>query len=188
MFDTKFVPTYERFFVGGLSTIRGFAFGGAGPHGKGDPFLSHPGETQAQADSRLHRTVKSVLENDGDPLGGDVMLVGNVEYGFPIYRDVVRGVLFCDAGVVRDSTSSSHGLDRAQVEALKQRLGRAGNDLQFDDGGGFFSDVRVAVGFGFRIKIPGLGPTPISLDFGFPVKKRNGDDTQVLSFSLSQSF
>jgi len=188
MFDTKFVPTYERFFVGGLSTIRGFAFGGAGPHGKGDPFLTEPGETPDQSASRLHRTVKSVLENDGDPLGGDVMLVGNVEYGFPIYRDVVRGVLFCDAGVVRDSTSSSHGLDRAKVEALKQKLGRAGNDLQFDDGGGFFSDVRVAVGFGFRIKIPGLGPTPIALDFGFPVKKRNGDDTQVLSFSLSQSF
>src|SRR5205807_2688940 len=31
VFDTTFVPTYERFFVGGASSVRGFAFGGAGP-------------------------------------------------------------------------------------------------------------------------------------------------------------
>ncbi|WP_368886557.1 BamA/TamA family outer membrane protein, partial [Klebsiella pneumoniae] len=45
-----------------------------------------------------------------------------------------------------------------------------------------------SVGFGFRIKIPFLGSAPIALDFGFPIRKQRGDDTQVLSFSLTRDF
>jgi outer membrane protein insertion porin family len=192
--DSSFVPTYESFFAGGQSTIRGFSYGGAGPHGKGDPFLGRkPGETQSQADSRLARTVGSILDNDGDPMGGNVLFLANVEYGFPLYEDILRGVAFIDSGMVRDSMGSSHGLSRGEVEALQARLrarGRnnAANSIHYDDGGSFFSDLRASVGFGVRIKIPGLGQTPIALDFGFPVKERNGDDRQVLSFSIAQNF
>jgi outer membrane protein assembly factor BamA len=198
LFDTEFVPTYERFFAGGTMDyqVRGFAFGGAGPHGKGDPFLARkPGESAAERDVRLGNTALSVLENDGDPMGGDVAFVANVQYGFPLYENVLGGVVFLDAGVVRDSTGSSHGLDRDEFDKLVRRLNAGGarrrdlaRQLEFDDGGSFFDDVRVSVGFGFRIKIAAFGSTPIALDFGFPIQKRSGDDTQVLSFSIARDF
>lgn len=179
LFDSEFVPTYERYFAGGQTTIRGFSFGGAGPHGEGSPMLApRRGETSAQADLRLQRTVKSILENDGDPMGGDVLMLANVEYGFPLYQDVLRGVIFVDSGLVRDSSGSSHGMERREVERLQSRLRAAGRnreaaEIEFDDGDSFFQDVRVSIGFGLRIKIPGMGQTPIALDFGFPIREQD---------------
>ncbi len=43
-------------------------------------------------------------------------------------------------------------------------------------------DYRAAVGVGLRLKIPGMGPLPIALDFGFPVKQANTDVKQMFSF------
>jgi outer membrane protein assembly complex protein YaeT len=41
---------------------------------------------------------------------------------------------------------------------------------------------RVSAGFGLRITIPMMGPVPIALDFGFPIVKAPGDQTQLFSF------
>ena len=49
------------------------------------------------------------------------------------------------------------------------------------------SNYRVAAGFGFRFEIPMLGQVPIALDFGFPIVKAQGDQTQVFSFWLGFS-
>jgi len=43
-------------------------------------------------------------------------------------------------------------------------------------------DYRASVGVGLRLKIPGMGPLPIALDFGFPVKQASTDIKQVFSF------
>jgi outer membrane protein insertion porin family len=43
-------------------------------------------------------------------------------------------------------------------------------------------DYRAAVGVGLRLKIPGMGPLPIALDFGFPVKQQRNDIKQLFSF------
>lgn len=45
-----------------------------------------------------------------------------------------------------------------------------------------FGDFRASVGVGLRLKIPGMGPLPIALDFGFPVQKQPQDIKQVFSF------
>jgi outer membrane protein insertion porin family len=45
-------------------------------------------------------------------------------------------------------------------------------------------DYRVSVGAGVRFMIPGMGPVPIALDFGFPLVKGPGDKEQVFSFWL----
>jgi outer membrane protein insertion porin family len=198
LFGQRYVPVYERFFAGGTQSyqVRGFAFGGAGPHGEGSPMLAREiGETQGNRNRRLFDTAASVLDNKGDPLGGNIALAGTVQYGYPIYEDVLGGVLFLDAGLVRDEGGTTHGLSRNQIEKLQRQLRAAGGTqaplaakLDYDDGDSFFNDVRVSIGFGFRIRIPMLGPTPIALDFGFPIKKQSGDDTQVLSFSIAQNF
>lgn len=198
LFGQSFVPTFERFFAGGTMDyqIRGFAFGGAGPHGRGSPFLSRaPGENPRRRNVRLAETAQKVIDNDGDPLGGDVAFVANAEWGFPLYQDVLGGVVFLDTGLVRDSSSSTHGLDRGEFDKLVSTLRRGGKrqrqlarQLRFDDGPSFVQDIRASWGFGFRIRIPGLGRTPIALDFGFPFRRQTGDDTQVLSFSIAQNF
>lgn len=188
LFDEDFVPIYERYFAGG-SSLRGFAFGGAGPHGEGNPFRN-------KRLSRQVRTAASVLENDGDPIGGDVLFTAGAQYSFPVFEDTLRGVLFVDSGMVRDDFDSAHGLDEDVIRDIQRQLRargrpgdiRAANRLSFEDETSFFSDLRVAVGVGLRIKVPIFGQTPIALDFGFPIREEDGDDTQVLSFSVSRDF
>ncbi len=69
--DSKDVPIYERFFAGGANTIRGYRERRIGPK---DP-------------------------NTNDPIGGKSMLIGNVEYTFPIV-EVLKGAVFYDTGNV----------------------------------------------------------------------------------------
>ena len=70
LFD-KTLPLYERFYVGGIYTVRGLGFGDAGPK---DPAT-------------------------GDPIGGTTQLIFNTEYIFPILPEMrLKGVVFFDAG------------------------------------------------------------------------------------------
>lgn len=45
-------------------------------------------------------------------------------------------------------------------------------------------DYRASVGVGLRIAVPALGPLPLAFDFGFPLNRALGDNTQVFSFSV----
>ena len=199
LFGETFVPIYERYRAGGSSTVRGFSYGGAGPHGSGDPrYEERKGEEgkPRKRNIRLAETTLDTLDNDGDPLGGNVLFTTSAEYQFPMFSEVLRGVLFVDAGMVRDDFDSSHGLESRSVDSLQRELANGGSkrerrlarQINFDDGPSFFSDVRIAVGFGFRIKIPIFGQQPIALDFGFPISSESGDDTQILSFSIARDF
>lgn len=130
--DTDEIPIFERFFAGGPRSIRGFEFRSVGP------------------------------QEDDEPIGADALLVGTVEYNFPIPKagTFLRGVVFVDAGTVVPSFED---------------LGRA--DL-----------YRVSVGIGVRILVPGVLPAPVALDWGFPVADVAGDDTQTFSFSIGIGF
>ncbi|MEN6406955.1 MAG: BamA/TamA family outer membrane protein [Thermoguttaceae bacterium] len=124
-------PIYDRYYAGGFSTIRGFAFRGASPA----TYSTNAGE---------------VVE-----LGGDFMLLGSVEYMFPITADdMLRGVVFCDTGTV---------------------------EPQLDD---WSNRYRVAAGFGLRISVPAMGPAPIALDFAFPISWQPGDKGELFSFFM----
>lgn len=65
---------FERFYGGGIGSVRGFAFRGISPR-------------SGPADDRV---------------GGDFSLTGSAEVGFPISGDQLRGVAFVDAGTVED--------------------------------------------------------------------------------------
>jgi len=70
-------PIYERYFAGGFSTIRGFAFRDASP-------LKYGANTNSMV-----------------VVGGDFQLLASAEYMFPITADdMLRGVVFCDTGTV----------------------------------------------------------------------------------------
>lgn len=75
-FGGKELPLGERFYVGGINTIRGFDFGKAGPS---DPAT-------------------------GEIIGADNELIFNFEYILPLVREAnIKGVLFFDAGRGYDS-------------------------------------------------------------------------------------
>lgn len=75
LFNKK-LPLYERFYVGGIYTVRGLGYGEAGPK---DP-------------------------NTGEPIGGERQLVFNAEYIFPIISEYkFKGLVFFDAGRAYDS-------------------------------------------------------------------------------------
>ena len=66
----KETPIYEKFFVGGLYTVRGFEYGKAGP-----------------------------IDINEDPLGAEKMVVFSSELIFPLSREIgLRGAIFWDIG------------------------------------------------------------------------------------------
>jgi outer membrane protein insertion porin family len=75
-------PIYERYYIGGFSTLRGFQFRGASP---------------------------SVIDSSGQTVmvGGDFEVLGSIEYNYPITADdMLRAVVFCDTGTVEPSVSN----------------------------------------------------------------------------------
>ncbi|MBI3785320.1 MAG: outer membrane protein assembly factor BamA [Deltaproteobacteria bacterium] len=76
------VPLRERFFLGGRTTVRGFAENSIGPQGA--PILDQYGH---------------VVNAGSHPLGGDLALNANAELRFPLLYGV-GGALFVDAGGV----------------------------------------------------------------------------------------
>lgn len=123
------VPIFERFFAGGPGSIRGFRF----------------------------RTVTPQLGNK--PLGGEWSALATAEASFPLFQNILRGVVFMDFGGVVDDL----------------------RDFERDD------NIRVAAGFGFRLRLP-IFPAPVALDFAWPLRKRREDDLQVFSFNVGFGF
>ncbi len=84
------LPLDERFFVGGMGTVRGLDWGTAGPR---FPILKLDKITGAT----------SLISTIGDPKGGNKEVVFNAEYTFPLFSAVkLRGVVFSDAGRAYD--------------------------------------------------------------------------------------
>jgi len=131
--SSESVPIFQRFFMGGLATPRGFDYRGAGPS---DPVF-------------------------GEQIGGEYLFLLNAEYEAPLYRDIVRGVVFLDSG------------------ALERSLG----DFDADS-------VRLSSGVGLRVRLPGLGGVrvPITVYLAVPLLKDRDDATQLFNVSIGTGF
>ncbi len=124
------VPVYERLYAGGFSTLRGFDFEGVSPT---DPVTDRQ-------------------------VGGESMLLGSVEYSFPLSQEQrLRLVTFCDAGYVEEKVQEVFsGWDK----------------------------LRVSLGVGIRWQVPVLGGAAIEFDVAAPIMKESDDETQYVHFSL----
>ncbi|MBI5195974.1 MAG: outer membrane protein assembly factor BamA [Nitrospirae bacterium] len=72
------LPIYERFYVGGISTVRGLSFGEGGPRNE-----------------------------QGEKIGGNKELILNAEYIFPIEKTVkLKGLVFFDSGSAFDNNEN----------------------------------------------------------------------------------
>ena len=124
------VPIFERFFLGGPNDVRGFRFRGMGPH------------------------------ENRDPVGGTAQIYGNLEYTFPIFRKMLRGVVFLDYG------NLAPHLDELAL-----------------------NKTRLVVGGGLRLNFPFLGqPLPIGLYLGTPIRKEPEDRRRLFLFTIGARF
>ncbi len=85
--EPALLPLTERFFAGGATTHRGFRLDLAGP-----------------------------VDSGGYPLGGNLLLLGNLELRFPLFGDL-RAALFSDHGGVHEEIGSF------RVEDLRHAVG-----------------------------------------------------------------
>jgi len=106
-------------------------------------------------------------KENGNPVGGNAQFFLSAEFTLPIYRtevqnvdqDILRGALFIDTGNVQKSFGNMD-----------------------------MNGLRVGAGFGLRFTIPQLGSVPVSLDFGFPLKKQDDDDEQFVHLNLGYNY
>ena len=125
------VPIFEKFFVGGINTIRGFEYGMAGPRDRND-----------------------------EPVGSKYMAVFNAELLFPLARELgLKGALFFDVGkawgVDQPSVvGSSLGTDLSTVLARRRIITRG---IAFGAGPGIrwfspFGPIHIDIGFNLNPK------------------------------------
>ena len=88
------VPIFERFFVGGANSLRGFDYRGVGP-------------------------VDSVTK---DQIGGKYMALAGVQYSIPIVGKIVRGHTFLDTGTTDKSLSDLSDLRAAWGVGIEMRF------------------------------------------------------------------
>lgn len=68
--DAEEVPLFDRYFLGGPNSVRGFEYREIGPR-----------------------------DEDGEPLGGETMVFASAEYTFPLVPKI-RGAVFYDSGMI----------------------------------------------------------------------------------------
>jgi outer membrane protein insertion porin family len=114
------VPLYDRFFLGGILSVRGFRFNDLGPH------------------TSLPASIDPTAPGNNLRIGGNAMVRANVEVEFPIVTAVgIKGVVFVDAGNVWNLENQYCQLPgEYQPDSSRRTCG--------------FNDIRSSYGFGVR--------------------------------------
>jgi outer membrane protein insertion porin family len=160
----KELPLYERFYVGGIYTVRGLGYGEAGPKepitcAKGtmvnEQCVANPPVDGTCEEGTTLKDGKCIGKKEGgDYIGGENELIFNLEYIFPLVSDIrLKGVAFVDAGSSFDSF----------------------NDIK----------LRYTAGLGVRWISP-MGP--IRLEWGYNLDKKPGEKAGRFEFAFGTFF
>jgi len=141
----RLLPISERFFSGGSSTLRGFAFEEAGPRRVIVP--------QGQFRNRQGKLIG--LNPFTVPIGGNAMVVMNLEARIPVTRNL-QTVPFYDGGNVFRSIS-----DIFHAKPIVP----TGNFLEDVNAENLRAHWTNTVGLGFRVKTPFGGA--LAVDYGY---------------------
>lgn len=140
--DTDQFPFFKNFYAGGIGSVRGYDSGTLGPKDYS-------------------------VDSDGDNLGGDRMLIGNIEILAPLPGGdrTLRFFGFLDGGYTWGYEGDANGHYQRQ-------------DIDFND-------IRYSTGFGIAWISP-LGPLKFSI--AFPLNDKEGDETQRFQFQIGTGF
>ena len=160
--DPLGVPITERYLIGGINDVRGFAPRSLGPQLR----VAQPGD------------IGQPLRNL--PLGGNMQLIWNSEIEFPLFKQVgISGVVFFDAG-------NAYNLeDRYCSGSFQTGDVSAKFDPCFDFPNSILKGIRTSVGFGFRWFSP-IGP--LRFEWGIPLDRQEGEQPLVFEFTIGNFF
>ncbi|OGP86953.1 MAG: outer membrane protein assembly factor BamA [Deltaproteobacteria bacterium RBG_13_65_10] len=158
----QLLPVTERFYLGGLNSVRGFKARSLGPR---RAILTRipisgvagiPDGTTQYAVADLNGN--GIIDRDEtEVIGGNKYALFNLEYQFPLNKKMgLGGLFFFDGG-------------QAFAEGDPIRLG----DLRYSGGAG----VRWRSPFG-----------PLRFEWGFPLQRQEGEESSVFEFSVGSSF
>ncbi len=161
--DPLGVPISERYLVGGIYDIRGYA-----PRSLGPQLLTQSPGDVGQTLGRL-------------PLGGNMQVIVNTEVEFPLFKKVgISGVVFYDMG-------NAYNLENRYCSGLQRQ--NSSISIKFDPCFRFpdsiISGIRKSVGFGFRWFSP-IGP--LRFEWGIPLDRQDGEDPLVFEFTIGNFF
>ncbi len=139
--DSTEVPLFDRFFIGGSRSVRGFHNRDVGPVTSETTF-----DRVARRVNGIPTIVPLLQTYPQEPLGGDTMFYQNTELTFPI-MDRVRGAVFNDIGFL-DPDAFTYG-----------RI------FKNDPYPGANGEIVAAAGIGLRLNLP-IGP--LRLDYALP--------------------
>jgi len=161
--DPLGVPISERYLVGGIFDIRGYA-----PRSLGPQLLT---QTPGDVGQSL-----GVL-----PLGGNMQVIFNSEVEFPLFKKIgISGVVFFDAG-------NAYNLEDRYCSGLQRK--NSAVSIKFDPCfrplESLTSGLRRSVGFGFRWFSP-IGP--LRFEWGIPLDAQDTpfihEDPLVFEFTI----
>lgn len=161
--DEERVAISERYFPGGIYSVRGFEPRGLGPTenvaSKGDP---------------MSQTSQFIV-------GGNKQAIFNLELEFPIVPPAgIKGVIFADAGNAYDDDEGFFYLDTPKQRIPPAYMWRTGRETKPPLG------LYYSFGFGFRWFSP-IGP--LRFEWGIPITKRRPDDRGIIfEFTIGNFF
>jgi outer membrane protein insertion porin family len=154
------VPVFERYFLGGITDIRGFPIQTVGPRIGAPSTYNDPGFL--------------AVGDLGIPIGGNMQFYYNFEIEFTIIESVgIKGVVFQDGGNAWNLERTLCKPEPLIPDAAVQPCGVHPFDLRF------------SWGFGLRWFSP-LGP--LRFEWGFPIDKRPWEDTVEFQFTVGNAF
>jgi outer membrane protein insertion porin family len=182
--DTDGLPFYENFFAGGFGSVRGYQSNTLGPRSTpAIPYALNQAVTAINEDGTPARFAnelsyytlpdgeKLLVEgprNNGDPFGGNILVVGGAELIFPLPfikdQNNLRTAFFFDAGNVFSTDCGSTQLNCHNVD---------------------FNELRYSVGVGLTW-ITGFGPLTFSL--AKPINEGDFDQDEAFQFTLGRGF
>ena len=158
------IPISERYFPGGIYSVRGFQPRALGPTIRVASDVSNP-----------------AVETRDFVIGGNKQAVFNFELEFPLIEQAgIKGVLFADAGNAYNDDEGFFYLDTPQAQKLKGYL--IGSNRMVDVPLGLF----YSFGFGFRWFSP-IGP--LRFEWGIPITKHEVDGRPIIfEFTIGNFF
>ncbi len=120
--DPGMLPVSERYFLGGLNSVRGFLDRSLGP-------------IQQSTIMRNLDDPASVTSNVSDVIGGNKYIEGNIELLIPIVKQLnIKGVLFYDVGNAFDESHNFNLFELRQSWGFGIRWGSPIGPLRFEWG------------------------------------------------------
>jgi outer membrane protein insertion porin family len=151
------LPFYENFFAGGFGSVRGFKNSTLGPR-----------TTPPTEDAFGNPIPEGFFPPNGDPFGGNLLVVGSAELIFPLPfvedQRQFRPVIYFDAGNVFQTDCYDFSV----------------NCFDFDT-----DEIRYTAGIGVTWLAP-MGP--ITVAYSVPLNKKDIDQTESFQFELGRTF